>query len=175
MKATKELERIINWAGSTSTSVTRRGMLVEIRDGKILVINREHTIALLTNGGEVGENLRFYSDEYPLGKYPDIKSDGNNTIFSWVEDNQKRTVSYPATEKSFFNEMIETFNVMEKEKENPKNCKTIDFTKLLDDMKFTELNLIENTLTLIQTDPRGIISETEITGEKGIRSIIGVW
>lgn len=173
MKASKEFEKIVGWAQSTQTSAARRGMLIEIKNGKVLVINREHTVALLTAIGG-NENLRFYSDEYPMGKYPDITSEGDNTIFTWEEEGQKRRVSFPATTKSFFDEMMKTFDD-ERKRETLQTYKTSEFTKLLDDMKFTTLEVTSGGLKLIQTDPRGIVSETEIRSEAGTTSRMDRW
>jgi len=173
MKASKEFEKIVGWAQSTQTSAARRGMLIEVKAGKVLVINREHTVALLTTIGE-NENLRFYSDEYPMGKYPEITSEGDNTIFTWEEEGQKRKVSFPATTKSFFDEMMKTFEE-EKKREVLQTYKTSEFMKLLDDMKFTTLEITDGGLKLIQTDPRGIVSETEIRSEAGTTSKVDRW
>ena len=173
MKASKEFEKIVGWAQSTQTSAARRGMLIEVKEGKVLVINREHTVALLTNIGG-NESLRFYSDEYPMGKYPEITSEGDNTIFTWEEEGQKRRVSFPATTKSFFDEMMKTFED-ERKRETLQTYKTSEFTKLLDDMKFTTLEITDGGLKLIQTDPRGIVSETEIRSEAGTTSKVDRW
>jgi hypothetical protein len=173
MKASKEFEKIVGWAQSTQTSAARRGMLIEVKNGKVLVINREHTVALLTTVGG-NENLRFYSDEYPMGKYPEITSEGDNTVFTWMEEGQRRRVSFPATTKSFFDEMMKTFED-ERKRETLQTYKTSEFTKLLDDMKFTTLEITGGGLKLIQTDPRGIVSETEIRSEAGTTSKVDRW
>ena len=58
MKADKKIEKIVNWAEATRTSAARRGMLIEAKNGKIVVANREHTVALASTVNN-NESFKF--------------------------------------------------------------------------------------------------------------------
>ena len=174
MRADKKLEKIVNWAEATRTSAARRGMLVEIKEGKIVVANREHTVVLISPIN-VTEHISFYSDEYPLGKYPEMHMENDNIIFSWEEYGQKRKVSYPAPKQSFFSELSQTLENQEKIEGIHQRYKTVEFSRLLEEIKFTTLETTESGLKMIQTDPRGIVSESEIKSEAGTTSKMEEW
>jgi len=174
MKSNKQIEKIVNWAESTRTSAARRGMIAEIRNGLMVVTNREHTVALVSPIPS-NENLKFYTDEYPLGKYPDITIEGDKVVFSWEEKNQNRKVSFPLPQQSYFDEVLKTFEIQKQKEGINQQYKTQEFLGLLEEIKFTTLETTPTGMRMSQTDPRGIVSTTEIKSESGIVKQLEEW
>ena len=96
---------------------------------------------------------------------------GSEVVFTWEERGQKRKVSYPAPEKSYFEDVLKTFEAQGKIEGSKQRYKTSEFQSLMEEMKFTEAESLSNCLKLTQVDPRGIKSETEVKGESGTASL----
>lgn len=179
MKTTDLISKVVEWAeairpeGTGDSTMSLTGSIIEIRNRKMTVLKRERTAIMVCRVDADGE-VCFTSEQYG-GSNTEITQTGNKVIFSWVDKNRKKEVSYPKPDETFHDKIVEIIERKNDGREAvTKRISTADFDDLTRDIQFTTIEDTLDGFILIQQDPRGIeikVAVPELKTENKLRNM----
>lgn len=173
MRIDSNLAEIIDWIDSLEKR-GKEAALIEFRGSNLFYLSKDNSFAVIVKlGGEVEEEISFYSDDFPSTAC-EVRKERDKIVFEWKERGATRRIegrvperSNPELDERFFEILAES------EEWATAELDPSIFSSLVD-LKVTNLSLKNGELELLQIDPRGkrIVTRVRVSGDGEGRTIV---